>query len=143
MAHSAATGSAKRTVDVIGKRLGIKKFGGEKVNPGEIIVRQRGSEFYPGVNVKQGRDFTLYATKLGFVAFRRMTGYKRHQKYVDVVESASAVVQGGEVKPTEIDVMPSTKVDTKPIIKKTSTVKKQVTKSAAKKTATKKTTTKK
>jgi len=91
MAHSAATGSAKRTVDVIGKRLGIKKFGGEAVNPGEIIVRQRGSEFYPGLNVKEGRDFTIYATIKGFVQFRRMTGYKRNQKYVDVVEAVAEV----------------------------------------------------
>lgn len=91
MAHSAATGSAKRTVNVAGKRLGIKKFGGESVNPGDIILRQRGSEFYPGLNVKEGRDFTIYATAQGVVQFRRMSGYKRNQKYVDVVEAEASV----------------------------------------------------
>ncbi|CAG1023478.1 partial 50S ribosomal protein L27, partial [Patescibacteria group bacterium] len=60
MAHSAATGSAKRTVDVAGKRLGVKRFGGQYVNAGEIIIRQRGSKFYPGKNTSVGRDFTIF-----------------------------------------------------------------------------------
>lgn len=88
MAHSAATGSAKRTVDVPGKRLGIKRFGGQKVNAGEIIVRQRGSQFYPGKNASIGRDFTIFAKEDGYVHFRRMTGYKRTQKYVDILPEA-------------------------------------------------------
>lgn len=130
MAHSAATGSAKRTVNVAGKRLGIKKFGGESVNPGEIILRQRGSEFYPGLNVKQGRDFTIYATMKGFVQFRRMTGYKRNQKLVDVVEAQASVVVGNEVKTTEIDTVASTEIRTKSA--KKPTAKKTATKKAAK-----------
>jgi len=85
MAHSASTGAAKRTVNVIGKRLGIKRFGSEIVNAGEIIVRQRGSEFYPGKNTSQGRDFTIYAKIKGAVSFRRMSGYKRNQKYIDIL----------------------------------------------------------
>ena len=85
MAHSAATGSAKRTVDVIGKRLGIKRFGNQKVNAGEIIVRQRGSEFYPGKNAAIGRDFTIFAKEAGYVFYRRMTGFKRGQKFVDIL----------------------------------------------------------
>jgi len=85
MAHTASTGSAKRTVDVIGKRLGIKRFGGQYVKSGEIILRQRGSEFYPGLNTKEGRDFTIFAVKEGFVSFRRMNGYKRKQKFVDIL----------------------------------------------------------
>lgn len=85
MAHSAATGSAKRTVDVPGKRLGIKRFGGQKVNAGEIIVRQRGSQFYPGKNASIGRDFTIFAKEDGYVHYRRMTGFKRTQKYVDIL----------------------------------------------------------
>jgi large subunit ribosomal protein L27 len=85
MAHKKATGSAKRTVNVPGKRLGIKKFGGEYVKAGNIIVRQRGTKFHPGVNTMVGRDHTIFAVSEGFVAFRGMTGYKRNQKYVDVV----------------------------------------------------------
>jgi len=85
MAHTASTGSAKRTVDVQGKRLGIKRFGGQFVNAGEIILRQRGSKFYPGINTGIGRDFTIYSTQQGFVFFRRMTGHKRDQKYVDIL----------------------------------------------------------
>ncbi|MBE0573296.1 50S ribosomal protein L27 [Candidatus Dojkabacteria bacterium] len=85
MAHSAATGSAKRTVDVAGKRLGVKRFGGQYVNAGEIIIRQRGSKFYPGKNTSVGRDFTIFAKEAGYVHFRRMTGFKRTQKYVDVL----------------------------------------------------------
>lgn len=85
MAHTASTGSAKRTVDVPGKRLGIKKFGGEYVKAGDIIVRQRGSQFYPGKNTDQGRDFTIFSKIAGFVQFRRMPGIKRTQKYVDVL----------------------------------------------------------
>lgn len=87
MAHSASVGSVKRTVNVAGKRLGVKKFGGEHVNPGDIILRQRGSNFYPGRNVSEGRDFTIFAISEGFVSFRRMTGYKRTKQFVDVVSS--------------------------------------------------------
>src|SRR5476651_1790974 len=85
MAHTVSTGSAKRTVDVPGKRLGIKRFGGQHVNAGEIIVRQRGSTFYPGLNASQGRDFTIFAKAEGFVSFRRMTNYKRDQNFVDIL----------------------------------------------------------
>lgn len=85
MAHSASVGSAKRTVDVAGKRLGIKKFGGEYVKPGAIIVRQKGTRFYPGINTDMGRDFTIFSKVEGFVNFRRMTGHKRDQKYVDIL----------------------------------------------------------
>ncbi len=124
MAHSAATGSAKRTVNVIGKRLGIKRFGGEFVKAGEIIVRQRGSEFYPGKNAKQGRDFTIFATAAGFVKFRKMTGYKRNQKFIDILETINAVVQGKSVLPTEIDTVEAAPImevkKAKPIAKKTS-----------------------
>jgi large subunit ribosomal protein L27 len=84
MAHTKAAGAAKRTVDVAGKRLGIKKFAGEFVRAGNIIVRQHGTRFHPGVNVMAGRDDTLFATKDGRVSFRHMTGYKRAKKYVDV-----------------------------------------------------------
>jgi large subunit ribosomal protein L27 len=87
MAHTKAQGGAKRTVDVAGKRLGIKKFGGEHVIPGNIILRQRGTKFYPGKNTELGRDHTIFATAEGFVNYRRLTGFKRNQKAVDVVEN--------------------------------------------------------
>lgn len=96
MAHTASTGSAKRTVDVPGKRLGVKKFGGENVKAGDIIIRQRGSNFYPGANTGQGRDFTIFAKADGVVTFRRMTGHKRNQKYVDILAKAAPVVKKAE-----------------------------------------------
>lgn len=99
MAHTASVGSAKRTVDVAGKRLGIKRFGGQFVKAGEIILRQRGSEFYPGKNTSIGRDFTIYATSEGFVSFRRMVGYKRNQKLVDILPTlVKKVASEKEVK---------------------------------------------
>ena len=91
MAHSASVGSVKRNVNVAGKRLGIKKYGGEFVKSGEIILRQRGSQFHCGTNTAMGKDFTIFAKTQGFVSFRRMTGYKRTQKYVDVTEKAASV----------------------------------------------------
>jgi large subunit ribosomal protein L27 len=90
MASTKAAAAAKRTVNVAGKRLGIKKFGGEYVRSGNIIVRQRGTKFYPGENTMLGRDHTIFATADGFVGFRRMTGYKREQSYIDVLPAADA-----------------------------------------------------
>jgi len=84
MAKTKAQGAAARTVDVAGKRLGWKKFSGEKVNPGNIIVRQRGTKFHPGKNVGMGKDHTLFALTEGFVSVRKMTGFKRGQKFVDI-----------------------------------------------------------
>ena len=85
MAHTASVGSVKRTVNVAGKRLGIKRFGGQFVKSGEIILRQRGSEFYPGKNAGEGKDFTIFAKADGYVSFRKMTGFKRGKKYVDIL----------------------------------------------------------
>lgn len=85
MAHTKAGGAAKRTVDVVGKRLGVKKFGGEFVRPGNIIIRQHGSHFHPGLNTMFGKDYTIFSKAEGYVNFRQMTGHKRGQKYVDVV----------------------------------------------------------
>lgn len=80
MAHKASGGSTQNVHDSPGKRLGVKKFGGELVWPGCIIVRQRGTKFYPGRGVKMGRDFTIYATTTGIVEF---AGRKRI--YVNVI----------------------------------------------------------
>jgi len=87
MAHAASVGAAKRTVDVPGKRLGVKRFGGELVKAGEIIVRQKGTKFYPGKNAGIGRDHTIFAKVSGQVFFRRMTGFKRKQYYVDILQN--------------------------------------------------------
>lgn len=69
MAHKKAGGSSRNGRDSEAKRLGVKKFGNEQVVPGNIIVRQRGTKFHPGVNVGMGKDHTLFALKEGKVAF--------------------------------------------------------------------------
>lgn len=69
MAHKKAGGSSRNGRDSIGRRLGVKKFGGENVIPGNIIVRQRGTKFYPGENVGMGKDHTLFALVDGNVKF--------------------------------------------------------------------------
>ncbi|MEL6317306.1 MAG: 50S ribosomal protein L27 [Pseudomonadota bacterium] len=71
MAHKKAGGSSRNGRDSAGRRLGVKKYGGEAVIPGNIIVRQRGTQFYPGENVGMGKDHTLFATAEGAVSFRR------------------------------------------------------------------------
>ena len=78
MAHKKAGGSTRNGRDSISKRLGVKKFDGEKVKPGNIIVRQRGTKFHPGLNVGMGKDYTLYALIDGIVKFERLD--KRRKK---------------------------------------------------------------
>ena len=70
MAHKKAGGSSRNGRDSAGRRLGVKKFGGEVVVAGNIIVRQRGTKFYPGTNVGMGKDHTLFALCDGRVSFR-------------------------------------------------------------------------
>ena len=72
MAHKKAGGSTRNGRDSISKRLGVKKFGGERVKPGNIIVRQRGTKFHPGLNVGMGKDYTLFALIDGIVKFERL-----------------------------------------------------------------------
>ena len=74
MAHKKAGGSSRNGRDSAGQRLGVKRFGGEKVIPGNIIVRQRGTKFHPGENVGMGKDHTIFAMSEGKVAFQRRTG---------------------------------------------------------------------
>lgn len=76
MAHTKAGGTTKTNKDSISKRLGVKIFGGSQAIPGNIIVRQKGSHFYPGVGTKQGNDFTIYATVVGKVEFLKRRGRK-------------------------------------------------------------------
>ncbi len=74
MAHKKAGSTAKKNRDSISKRLGVKKFGTESVTTGNIIVRQKGNRFFPGVGVKQGNDFTLFAVAEGKVEFKKKQG---------------------------------------------------------------------
>ena len=76
MAHKKAGGSSRNGRDSAGQRLGVKRFGGQKVLSGNILVRQRGTKFDAGRNVGIGRDHTLFATSDGVVAFRTRTGGK-------------------------------------------------------------------
>ncbi|MBN2015537.1 50S ribosomal protein L27 [Candidatus Dojkabacteria bacterium] len=86
MAHKkAASGGVKQGVQTAGKRYGLKKHGGESVRNGNIIIRQKGTKYFPGKNTLMGRDFTIYAIEDGVVKFRTMTGNKRGKKAVDVV----------------------------------------------------------
>lgn len=87
MAHKKAGGSSRNGRDSAGRRLGVKKYGGEAVIPGNIIVRQRGNKFWPGAGVGQGKDHTLFATVEGAVTFH--TGFKR-RTFVSVLPVAEA-----------------------------------------------------
>ena len=71
MAHKKAGGSSRNGRDSAGRRLGVKKFGGEWVLPGNIIIRQRGTKYHAGANVGMGKDHTLFALKEGRVSFER------------------------------------------------------------------------
>jgi large subunit ribosomal protein L27 len=86
MAHKKAGGSSKNGRDSRGKRLGIKKFGGQAVRAGNILVRQRGSTYHPGVNVGEGSDFTLFALVDGVVEFKQ-----GKRQTVHVVPSTTSV----------------------------------------------------
>ena len=87
MAHKKAGGSSRNGRDSVGRRLGVKKFGGQEVIGGNIIVRQRGTKFYPGTNVGMGKDHTLFATAEGVVRFHKG---KLGRKYVSVDMMAEA-----------------------------------------------------
>ena len=85
MAHKKAGGSSKNGRDSESKRLGVKLYGGQVVKAGNIIVRQRGTRFHPGVNVGCGRDHTLFATSDGVIKFDRKG--PRNRRTVSVVEA--------------------------------------------------------
>ncbi|WAT17837.1 50S ribosomal protein L27 [Aurantiacibacter sp. MUD11] len=87
MAHKKAGGSSRNGRDSAGRRLGVKKFGGQDVIGGNIIVRQRGTKFYPGANVGMGKDHTLFALTEGVVRFH---DGKLGRKYVSVDAMAEA-----------------------------------------------------
>lgn len=77
MAHKKGGGSSRNGRDSESKRLGVKKFGGEHVLSGNIIVRQRGTKIKPGLNVGLGKDYTIFATVEGFVKFETITGGRK------------------------------------------------------------------
>lgn len=74
MAHKTGGGSTRKNKDSVSKRLGVKLYGGEKAEPGNIIVRQKGNKFYPGVGTKQGNDYTIFAISQGKVEFKKKVG---------------------------------------------------------------------
>ena len=88
MAHKKAGGSSRNGRDSAGQRLGVKLFGGQDIAGGNIIVRQRGTKFWPGENVGMGKDHTLFALCDGRVQFRQ--GYKR-RTYVSVISGATSM----------------------------------------------------
>jgi large subunit ribosomal protein L27 len=85
MAHKKGQGSSRNGRDSNPQYLGVKKFGGEKVLAGNILVRQRGTKFHPGINVKKGKDDTLFAVTDGVVRFEIKRGKR---KYVSVYSAA-------------------------------------------------------
>lgn len=86
MAHKKGGGSTSNGRDSNSKRLGVKQFGGQFVIPGNIIVRQRGTKFQPGEGVGIGRDYTIFATRPGFVTFERIRG-RNGQKRISVYDN--------------------------------------------------------
>lgn len=90
MAHKKAGGSSRNGRDSESKRLGVKRFGGQEVIPGNIIVRQRGTKWHPGTNVGMGKDHTLFALITGKVEFRTKAN---DRTYVSVVPAAAEAAE--------------------------------------------------
>lgn len=90
MAHKKAGGSSRNGRDSHAKRLGVKAFGGEHVEPGNIIIRQRGTRVHPGLNVGMGKDHTLFALAEGHVTFRH--GWRGRQ-FVTVIPAAKTTTK--------------------------------------------------
>ena len=91
MDHKKGGGSTRNGRDSNSKRLGVKRFGGEFVIPGNIIVRQKGTKFHPGENVGMGRDFTIYSKIEGYVVFETFArGRKRISVYEEMPQAESA-----------------------------------------------------
>ena len=87
MAHKKGQSSSRNNRESNAQRLGVKKFGGERVRAGNIVIRQRGTKFHPGLNMGKGKDDTLFALKDGHVKFTR---WGRDRKRVHVVPAATA-----------------------------------------------------
>ncbi len=87
MAHTKAQGAANRTVNVPGKRLGIKKHAGENVRQGNILVRQKGTKIHPGLNVGMGKDYTIFASTDGVVEYKTKRRNEKRIKIINVLEN--------------------------------------------------------
>ncbi|MBF0368052.1 MAG: 50S ribosomal protein L27 [Magnetococcales bacterium] len=85
MAHKKAGGSSRNGRDSAGRRLGVKRYGGQEVIPGNILVRQRGTKFYPGNGVGMGRDHTLFALVEGTVSFTTI----HNRKFINITPVAT------------------------------------------------------
>ena len=90
MAHKKSGGSSRNGRDSAGRRLGVKKYGGEIVLAGNILVRQRGTTFYPGDNVGMGRDHTLFAKAMGSVKFIAKRDNRTYVAVIPAVQAAAA-----------------------------------------------------
>ena len=86
MSHVAAGSTTSNHGNVAGKRLGVKKYAGEEVKAGNIILRQNGSVYHAGTNTYMSKNYSIHAKTAGVVKFRRMSGFKRGRFLVDVVE---------------------------------------------------------
>ncbi len=84
MAHTKAQGSVRGNRDSIAKRLGVKLYAGQMARPGSIIVRQKGTKFFPGNGVSMGKDYTIFAVETGMVSFKKSRG----KKIVELSKSA-------------------------------------------------------
>ena len=127
MAHTKAQGSSSNGRDSHGQRLGIKRYGSQFVNAGEIIVRQRGTKFLPGTNVSRSSDDSLFARVSGIVTFEWV---KRGKQQISVYPKVAETKEAKEVKATA-------KATAKPAAKKPATAKKPAAKKAPAKKAAK------
>jgi large subunit ribosomal protein L27 len=93
MAHKKGGGSSRNGRDSNSQRLGVKKFGGEVVRSGNIIIRQRGTHIHPGLNVDRGRDDTLFATAAGVVKFETLYTGKKRVSVIPVEAAAEAAAK--------------------------------------------------
>ncbi len=98
MAHKKGGGSSRNGRDSNSQRLGVKRYGGQYVIPGNIIIRQRGTKFHPGENVMMGKDHTIYAVAEGFVVFEKPYRGRRH---ISVYPELTPVERNGEPKRLE------------------------------------------
>lgn len=100
MAHTKAKGSSKNGRDSRAKSLGVKRQNGETVNAGEIIIRQRGTRYIPGLNVGRAGDDSLYSLKAGVVKFlsKKKTGFDGNQRYAKVITIVPAIAAAKAVK---------------------------------------------
>ena len=102
MAHKKGGGSSRNGRDSNSQRLGVKRFGGQHVIPGNILIRQRGTKFHAGENVMMGRDFTLFAVAEGYVVFEKE---KRGKRRISVYPELTPVASNGGAKPKALEPM--------------------------------------